>query len=108
MQTIQHAPDSKHSEYAPLFYTFYSWQDCLKHPFKTYEGIFSCQQQWLSLGDHFRCLPAIILRPLSIKIHGCKRIAISIFPLLRRKILSLEINITQRIYYHIKIGGNNG
>ena len=108
MQTIQHASNSQHGNYTPLFRSYISWKDSITHPFKTYETIVSFKKEWTMLSDYIYSLPAIILRPLSIKIHGCKRIAISIFPLLRRKILSLEINITQRIYYHIKIGGNNG
>lgn len=99
LSIINHAGDSRHMDYHPLFCTKIPLFIALTHPKQSLEIISNCI--WRS---KLQSIMLIIFKPLSIKMHGIQTIRILFFPKLKWRYLSFILRFGRKCFYVFSIG----
>lgn len=103
MADIKFGVDSSHSEYIPLFSDKISIWDILRCPGRTAKIL-----KKLVWRTPFQSLAICILKPLTIKNRGLKKIKFAVFPRLRRRYFTATLKLNENWNYEFLIGNIEG
>lgn len=99
MSGIRFGIDSNHSDYIPLFTDKILWSDLLFHPGRTAKIL--KKMVWRT---PLQSLAICILKPLSFKSRGLKKVKLVLFPRLKRRYLSVALTLSEGCDYEFLIG----
>ena len=99
MSKIKFGKDSNHTDYVPLFSESIPLREYLLHPKKTLKRI-----KKLIWQTPMQIMFACLLKPISIRSKGIKRIDIYFFPYLAKQFFGAFLNISSTCSYKIIVG----